>query len=40
MAAYLSLAFVVLQWLQATPPDKPVVVKGTGSALATTPVGG
>ena len=29
MAACLSLAFVVLQWLQATPPDKPIVVKGT-----------
>ena len=29
MAACLSLAFVVLQWLQATLPDKPIVVKGT-----------
>ena len=29
MAACLSLAFVVLQWPQATPPDKPIVVKGT-----------
>jgi hypothetical protein len=29
MAACLSLAFVVLHWLQATPPDKPIVKKGT-----------
>ena len=29
MAACLALAFVVLQWLQPTPPDKPIVVKGT-----------
>jgi hypothetical protein len=29
MAACLSMAFVVLQWLQPTPPDKPIVVKGT-----------
>ena len=29
MAACLSLAFVVLQWLQPTPPDKAIVVKGT-----------
>ena len=31
MAACLSLALVVLQWLQATPPDKPIVVKGTAN---------
>ena len=29
MAACLSLAFVVLQWLQATPPNKPIVKKDT-----------